>query len=217
MRHLNLRPAFRAFALRMRARAREGSIQESIADLERARELDPANPWTYAYLGEDLMKTGKWEEAAIRARQALAIEPETVSYSELLAEALEKSGDLEESLDIFARLCDLHEDQRTCANHAMAQRPAGRHAEARLVARKAGTLEAHSLGCKILATFWALDAKPSEAITYLACTVRLAGPATSTWIADDPNLVSLHGRSDFQTLVAEVNRQIQMSDEKASE
>lgn len=87
----DLTPAFRAHALRVRARiwasGPRPDLPAALADLEEGIRLDPGNPWALTYYAETLAAAERMDDALDRARQAFALEP-TASTAYHVSDAL---------------------------------------------------------------------------------------------------------------------------------
>ena len=80
---------------------RMGQHPEGLVELERAVQLEPANPYLLNDLGYACLQTGDTDRATELFRKALKINPQSKRSNNNLALALGYSGDLKESFRVF--------------------------------------------------------------------------------------------------------------------
>jgi tetratricopeptide (TPR) repeat protein len=203
----DLTPAFRGVALRTRAWAKRnaGDPAGAVADLEEALNLDPADAETLSDLGYVLREANRPEEAVRRARQAVALEPSLWFYRHALGHALSGLGRDDEAAAAYEEACRIAGLQQPCAAAAGALYRAGREEEALEMARKAAAMEDSMAGVYNLACFHALRGDRDRAMAFLQRGMEELG-WFSTWLADDPDLESLHGDPEFEAILEELRR-----------
>jgi tetratricopeptide (TPR) repeat protein len=203
----DLTPALRGFALMTRGwiQRKKGRIKESLADLEEAHRLDPAEAGILRETGVTLGAAGRREEALASAQQAVALEPSWMNHGSL-AGALHALGRHEEAIQHNKIACEKSQSQQSCAWYAKALHSLGETDRASQVAADAARLSESIAGLYDLACYHALAGRRAEAIRFLRRDLELG--LASHWIGDDPDLVSLHGDPEFESIVAEVLRRV---------
>ncbi len=112
-------------------------------------------------------------------------------------------GKWEESVDVFAKSCDLGETQDPCAHYAYALYRAGREAEAREAVRLASDMKDDRRGTRRLARYFARAGDRAEALRFLRRTVAFGYRDGDL---DHHDLASLHGDPEFEAIVAEMKK-----------
>ncbi len=220
-----------------------GRYAEAIADYEEAARVDPSSFEPYWGLSWLRLKRGSIAEGLTRARQALALDPDSSDSTELAGEALLRNGEILEALPYMKRTCNAgvsmditlvawsckdygsalcrlgrfdeglpllaracEENRSLCASHAIALVRAGRLEEARQRAAKASEAREQEQDLYDLAAYAALTGDRTEALRLLKKNIE--GGDYDMWIASDPDLGSLHGDPEFETLVAEIKNKV---------
>jgi tRNA A-37 threonylcarbamoyl transferase component Bud32/tetratricopeptide (TPR) repeat protein/TolB-like protein len=198
----DLTPSMRVLILRQRAWARRnaGNGQAAVVDFEQALLLEPANATTLANLGYVLREVDRGEEALLRVRQAVAMEPGVWFFHHALGHVLSGQGRHEEAGEAYLHACEMSKMQQPCAAYAGSLQQMGRPGEALQAASRAGSMEDSLAGVYNLACFHALRGERDLALKYLRRNVVLGWE--SAWIAQDPDLKSLHGDPEFEEIVA---------------
>jgi tetratricopeptide (TPR) repeat protein/TolB-like protein/predicted Ser/Thr protein kinase len=202
----DLTPAARSFVLNIRALTLRqlGDLDRSIADLERALALAPANAETMSSLGYVLREAGRVDEALVRARQAVTLEPAVWRFHHNLGHVLSGAQRSEEAAEAYGRGCELARSQYSCAAFAGAVLGSGRAGEARQIAAEAAAMPDTMGGTYNLACFWAQAGDRERALDYLG---RSVGDGWAIpWLAEDPDLAPLHGDPEFEAIVAKIRR-----------
>ena len=75
----------------------EWKFAEGLSELQRAKELSPANPTANDLLARAIVNTGRMEEAERQARQAVEIDPLSAATQFILGRALFNAGKLDEA------------------------------------------------------------------------------------------------------------------------
>ncbi len=197
----DLTPALRRELLRARAWAARngGDSIGAVADFEEALELDPADAGILADLGYNLREAGRGEDALVRVKQAVALEPSIWFYHHSMGHVLSGLDRHEEASHAYRRACEINRMQQPCAALAGSLAQAGRDEESLIVAREAGEMEDTVGGAYNLACFHALNGRRDKAVRYLRRSFELGGD--SAWIIRDPDLLSLHGDPEFEAIV----------------
>jgi tetratricopeptide (TPR) repeat protein/tRNA A-37 threonylcarbamoyl transferase component Bud32 len=211
----DLSPQFRAWVLRNRAYASlpVGAAAAAVADLEEALKLDPLHATNYEVLSAALLRTGLLEEAALRAKQAVALQPGNYSHEYFLGWAQYRLGDIDESTATLKKTCDTHRSQGSCALYAASLQRAGRASEALAAAEQASTLPDEGVGHIHLARYWLLTGNRDRALSHLRRSIEPGVPSLFPldiiWAEDDSDFDPLHGDPQFEEIVTEVKRRIE--------
>jgi tetratricopeptide (TPR) repeat protein/TolB-like protein len=142
----DLTPAARGAVLAIRADlfAAAGDTSAAIADGEQAVRLDPASDLSLSTLARALSRAGRYNDAAQRVRQALALNPTVVNYWLQLGNCMLKQGQWQEYVTDLDRAAALspeadailsaqsdglscvgrYRDAADCARHALQLKPA---------------------------------------------------------------------------------------------
>jgi DNA-binding winged helix-turn-helix (wHTH) protein/tetratricopeptide (TPR) repeat protein len=92
------------------ALAGTGRFDEALAQIQRARDIDPVAVLIHANVGFILYRAGRYREAIEHLRQTVAIEPGFVMSRYRLGLALEAAGEYPEALEQFAAMRPSAED-----------------------------------------------------------------------------------------------------------
>jgi tetratricopeptide (TPR) repeat protein/predicted Ser/Thr protein kinase len=108
----DLTPAARGALLAMRADkfAVTGDTSAAIADGEQAVRLDPVSDLSLSTLARALSRAGRYDEAAQRVRQALALNPTVVNYWLQLGNCMLKQGQWREYVADLGRAAELSQE-----------------------------------------------------------------------------------------------------------
>jgi tetratricopeptide (TPR) repeat protein len=202
----DMTPSFRVRVLRMRGwrKRHAGDPAAGATDMEAALRLEPANASTLSDLGYILREADRGEEALLRVKQAIAMEPGTWRYRHSLGHVQSGLGRFAEAAEAYRRACEMSELQQPCAAYAGSLEQTGHASEAEEAARRAGTMEDSLAGVYNLACFHALRGERDPAIDYLRRTLELGWD--SAWMASDPDLESLHGDPEFEAIIAPLRK-----------
>jgi tetratricopeptide (TPR) repeat protein len=196
----DLSPAARAWVMRYRALALgvTGDKARSLAVLEEALSIDPANAWTVASLSESLGELDRPHDALERAQQAVALNPSSWRNYVTLGLSYGRLAKFDEASKAFTTGCQMSKAQFACALQAVALQHAGKSAEATTAAEHASKLTDSTWGTYNLACYYAIAGDSKKAISYLSRSVDLGFPNTS--FETDPDFKSLQGSTDLQKL-----------------
>ncbi|MFQ5701980.1 MAG: protein kinase [Acidobacteriota bacterium] len=202
----DLTPATRAWILRLRSlpQVDVGDVDAALNSLAQAIALGPADAWSYSVLSRALRKAGRLEEALTYSRHAMALAPMQWRMQQRFGIALGDVGRDEESVEPLRKACELSRAQEACAQVAVALERSGRSEEAGGAAERAASLTASKWGTYNMACYHALAGHRAEALGSLRQARRLG--FASTMIAGDPDLASLRGDPEFETIVADIER-----------
>jgi tetratricopeptide (TPR) repeat protein len=205
----DLTPSAQVLLLQQRSMAKRilGDNEGSIADLERALESDPANAFTLSRLGYVLREADRLDEALIRARQAVALEPAEPFYHHSLGLILGMQKRHEEAAAVLRTACDLGRGQDSCAALAISLDALGRTEEALRVANEAAGLPTNPAGSYNLACYWARAGDRLKALDWLERSVGSGSAAR--WMLVDPDLESLHGDPRFERLADRIRTNLE--------
>lgn len=206
----DLSSSARAWALRQRSYAylQVGNTEAARADAEQAVALDPANAAGLVALSKALDSVGLLDEAAIRARQALALEPRQWRHEQRLGVIYTRAGRFDDAVQSLERACELGRNQEACANLAVALQRGSRPREARAAATRAEALAGTSWGLYNLGCFWALRGDNGRAIDALR---RAAGLGfADVLINTDADLDALRDDPAFADVLAEIGERISL-------
>jgi serine/threonine-protein kinase len=117
-----------------------GRMDEALAEIRRAKALDPLSPIINTRVGTVLLYAHKYDEAAGELRKALDLDPTNILARFELGRALSLSGRMNEALQQFTDALDL-ETGHDIAVAAVAYGQVGEHARARNILTR---LEARS-------------------------------------------------------------------------
>ncbi len=212
----DLTPAARVEILNIRAWPKRnlGDTEGAISDLETALELDPTNATSLADLGSFLHETGRQEEALVRTRQSVALEPSNWIYHHHLSRALKGMKRFEEATRAAEKACNLGRGQQPCASLAILLHLEGRSMEAANAVRQAESLPETVAGVYNVACYHALTGDRKRSLEYLERTLRLGGGAI--WMSQDPDLASLHGDPEFEDLVDKMRKRLDSGEKSAT-
>ncbi|MBI5509282.1 MAG: serine/threonine protein kinase [Deltaproteobacteria bacterium] len=200
----DLTPAARAWILRYRALARTSVEGQAAAleDLETALHLDPASARTFNIMSETLRTNGRIEEAAVRARQAVALMPSFWRNHQSLGLALSRLGRWNEAEEAFAAACELGDAQAPCALLALALFRTGNKTRAQEVAQRAAKLTEEPTGAYNLACYHALAGDREAALRLLrrANALGFVDPSAG----QDPDLENLRAIPEFAAVLRQI-------------
>lgn len=204
----DLAPAFRASVLTRRAvsEANVGRIESSLKDLERARELQPADAYISRIHARTLLRSGRAEEAARRARQAAALAPGVWSTWLELGAALEQLDETGRAIQAVRRACELSAGQSPCAYLALMLLKAEQPEPAAEAARHAEDLPASPYGQYNLACYAALAGRVPAALDHLRAA--LDDGFADRLMLEDPDLEAAREHPEFEALALRLQRRL---------
>lgn len=196
----DLSPAARAWVMRYRALALgvTGDKARSLAVLEEALSIDPANAWTVASLSESLGELDRPHDALERAQQAVALNPLSWRNYVTLGLSFMRLSRYAEAAQAFGTGCKSSSAQFACALEAVAFEHAGKRDEARAAAERAGRFTDSTWGTYNLACYYAIAGDNKKALVYLTRAVDLGFPNTS--FETDPDFSALRGTPELRQL-----------------
>jgi serine/threonine protein kinase/tetratricopeptide (TPR) repeat protein len=196
----DLAPAFRASVLTRRAvsEANVGQIEPSLKDLERARELQPADAYISRIHARTLLRAGRTDDAARRARQAAALAPGGWSTWLELGAALEQLGETSRAVQAVRRACEISDGQSACAYLALMLLKAEQPEKAAEAARHAKGLPASPYGQYNLACYASLAGRVPDALDHLRSA--LDNGFADRLMLEDPDLEAARRRPAFDAL-----------------
>jgi len=210
----DLSASFRAWVLRNRAEIASilGDHDQAAADMTEALSLDPLHPTNYNSLSTVSVNSGRMEEAALRAEQAMALMPRALVHQYMLGWIRYRLDDLDGALPLLEESCETHQVQRSCALYAAVLQRAGREDEALQAERHAAGLTETGKGSVDLARFWLLKGDRDQALHHLgrAVEVGFVDPDFNIEIllVDDGDFAPLQGEARFREIVEELKMQI---------
>ncbi len=196
----DLSPAARAWVMRYRALALgvTGDKARSLAVLEEALSIDPANAWTVASLSESLGELDRPHDALERAQQAVALNPLSWRNYVTLGLSFMRLSRYAEAGKAFDTGCKSSNAQFACALEAVALEHANKKDEARAAAERASKATDSTWGTYNLACYYAIAGDNKRALFYLGRSVDLGFPNTS--FETDPDFAALRGTPELQKL-----------------
>ena len=196
----DLSPAARAWVMRYRALALgvTGDKARSLAVLEEALSIDPANAWTVASLSESLGELDRPHDALERAQQAVALNPLSWRNYVTLGLSFMRLSRFAEAGQAFDTGCKSSNAQFACALQAVALEHAGKKDDARGAAERAVKNTDSTWGAYNLACYYAIAGDNKRALVYLQRAVDLGFPNTS--FETDPDFSALRGTPELQKL-----------------
>jgi tetratricopeptide (TPR) repeat protein len=194
----------RAWALRQRSFTdlQVGNAAAATEDAAEAVRLDPSNSSGLVALSKALEAIDRLPGAVTRSEQALALHPSLWRLHQRLGLVLARAGNLDAAVQSMERACRLGKGQEPCANLAVTLQRAGRGAEAHDAAKFAESLAGTRWGHYNLGCFRALSGSRSAALEDLRRSVELG--FADVLIQTDPDLESLRGDPDFESILAEI-------------
>jgi serine/threonine protein kinase/Flp pilus assembly protein TadD len=203
----DLTPQARAWVLRTRGNIRTdlGRSAEAVKDLQESDSLDPVNSHTKADLSRALAQVGRFADALAPAQDAVALEPTADSFR-TLSLALKRDGQMAKSLDAIRRACDMSGSQEHCSALALRLQQAGQEAEALKQAALASSLPPSPSGCYNLACLHALCGRKPDALRWLRRAYQEGYASVN--IRSDPDLDTLRGNPEFESLVGSVMKRV---------
>ncbi len=212
----DLSPAARAWVMRYRALVLgvTGDKARSLAVLEEALSIDPANAWTVASLSESLGELDRPHDALERAQQAVALNPSSWRNYVTLGLSYVRLSQFDEASKAFTIGCQSSKAQFACALQAVALQHAGKSYEAAVTAAEYGragssltapgartisraTTLSRAIPRKRSRTFrarstWAFPTPASRLIqTFASCMARASCRSSQFW--SNSGLVSNNG------------------------
>ena len=188
-----------------------GRLPEALPYFEKARRLDPLDPWTYRAEGYSYFMAHKYDEAIEQYRKGLEMEPDQITYFGLVL-ALAEKGDYATAISEAEKATKVNDSPLLLTSLASAYARAGRRADSYRVLRQLEEISkrqgpapawhvqpAHyvcpyevagvcaQLGDKDKAFEWLDKAYQSRSCLY--------------WLRQDPRLDSLHADPRFQELL----------------
>lgn len=185
-----------------------GDYDDALREAEEARAYNPMNDETYSLLSLILrsMEPPDHEAALDRARQAVSLNPSKTWNNMEVADNLAALGRNEEAVRYSSKSCEIGGDSGNCGAHAGHLQRAGKTAEALAIARKAEAMTESLSGAYNIAGYWALAGNAGKAMHFLK-RARELGMADD-FLASDSTFDSLHGDPTFDSLLAEIQKEI---------
>jgi len=185
------------------------NYEEAEHEFRRAIELDPTLFEAYYFFARGYYAQGKLDRAVYWFQRACAAGPEDYQAPTLLGSALRGLGLKAKSEEAFRKAVELGEkhlevspgETRALYFGAIALSQLGERKEQALAwAERALALDPEEPQVLYnVACVFALQGMPERAVDCLAQTLP-HGDLWRAWMANDPDLVSLHDRADFQEL-----------------
>jgi tetratricopeptide (TPR) repeat protein len=180
-----------------------GQLDGALAELRRARDLDPLSAIINTRIGTMLAYMGRYEDAVVELRKALGVDPSNVLARFELGRALAGAGKFDEAFREFPDAIDA-EAGRSMGFVAWAEARAGRRDKARLILQR---LQARSKERYItpdgLAGAAAAAGERSLALEYLEQGLREHSFYTQA-IRFDPTYEELRSEPRFQRILSQV-------------
>jgi tetratricopeptide (TPR) repeat protein len=204
----DLSNALRAWILRQRSFTHQqaGNMAAARGDAEQAIELDPSNAASIVALSRALEAAGDLDEAISASKRALALQPASWRHLQRLGIVYTRAGRPEEATPPIDRACQLSESQEACANLACTLQRSGRETEAAATAEYVASLPGSRWGFYNLACYQAMAGKKRAAIVSLRRSIELG--FADALIKTDPDLDSLRGETEFQSIETEIEERI---------
>lgn len=178
-----------------------GNAAVAREDASEAIRLDPSSARSHVALSRALESTGQLEEAIEASNHALLLQPSGWRHHQRLGIVLARAGRFDESVASLEHACRLGSAQEACANLAVTLQRAGRDAEALVAADSAEELVGSRWGFYNLACYRALAGNHPGAITDLRRALELG--YADVLINTDPDLESLRGDAEFESILSE--------------
>jgi len=200
----DLATSARAWALRQRAYAyvQVGNSAAALSDADASVNLDPAGAANLVALSRALQEVDRLQEAFLRSRQALALEPSAWRHHQRSGVVLTRDGRFQEAAEYLARACELSNSQEACGNLAVALLRGGRVDEARRVAERTRKLAGSPWGMYNLACYWALAGEREPAVDSLRRALALG--FADMMVSNDTDLDSLRDDPEFQKVITAI-------------
>jgi TolB-like protein len=182
-----------------------GEFDRAIAELERARQLDPLSVIINADLGVGLYTARRYDEAIAQLRKTIEMDPRFYYAHWHLGIALELKGELRHALSEYKKAAELDDDPVVLGLIAHAYGKLGERDKALGLLAQLQQLAAHRYVpfATFAGIYMALGEK-DKAIDYLERAYREHGGTEISGVKVDPMLDPLRGDPRFEALVARI-------------
>jgi eukaryotic-like serine/threonine-protein kinase len=194
-----------------------GRQPEALPYFQKARRLDPLDPWTYRGEGYSYFMAHEYDEAVVQYRKGLELEPDQITYFGLVL-ALAEKGDYTTAISEAEKATKLNDSPLLLTSLASAYALAGMRADSNRVLRQLEEISKHQgpapawhvggmlnryvcpyevagvcaqLGDKDRAFEWLDKAYQSRSCLY--------------WLRQDPRFDSIRSDTRFQELLTKMN------------
>jgi TolB-like protein/Flp pilus assembly protein TadD len=182
-----------------------GEFDRAIAELERARQLDPLSLIINADLGVGLYTARRYDEAIAQLRKTIEMDPRFYFAHWNLGVALELKGELRDALSEYKKAAELDDDPVVLGLIAHAYGKLGERDKALGLLTQLQQLAAHRyVPFGTFAGIYLALGEKDKAIEYLEHAFRERGGPEISGLKVDPMLDPLRGDPRFEVLVQKV-------------
>ncbi len=184
-----------------------GRVEQALAEMSRALELDPLDPFYNSLLGYLLHTTRQFEAASAQFQHAIDLDPTFVFSYLLFAIALTAMGRLEQAVAVAEKANELSgRNAATLWALGSAYARAGRTGEARqlledLTARR----RLAYVPASAIALVYSGLGEEEECLDWMACAIEERDPVIVTALKTAPGLDPLRSRTAYQVLLRKMN------------
>jgi TolB-like protein/DNA-binding winged helix-turn-helix (wHTH) protein/Flp pilus assembly protein TadD len=185
----------------------QGRLDEALAEIKRAEDLDPLSLVNNDVLGYNLYFLGNYDQAIEQERKTLELDNFALAHF-VLGLAYEQKGNLEQAIIEFQKATTLDTNPIYPAGLGHAFASAGRRREARKLLRDLIKLsKQRDIAWNEIAVIHAGLHENDQALAALETAYRKHSSQLN-WLKVDPRFDSLHNDPRFQALLRQMNLQL---------
>jgi TolB-like protein/DNA-binding winged helix-turn-helix (wHTH) protein len=193
--------------------AQRGRIEESLAEMKRAQELDPLSLMVNALAATPLLESGQYDAAIAQANKVLAMDPSNGVGHWVLVTAFERKGDLPRPMDemekeeiLWGQSAEAVARQTAPLRNAYANRGAKGFWQSRLDSLNAESLHGHVDSYQLAVVLARVGEKDR---VFALLQQSYAGRSTELlyWLQGEPAFDSMRNDPRFQDLLRRIGVQ----------